>query len=161
MRRLLIAGIDSGLNVGIALIDIDGRLVCIEGLRSAAYSDVIKEIMDYGSVIAVSTDKTIASKSIKSIASSISAELVLPKRNLTKKKKRLLIDDFTKHNKNENNSEDRLNSHEKSALASAIYAYKRFVPKMKKLRDKVKDESIYLRARERFLLERIKISEIA
>ncbi|HDD46028.1 MAG TPA: DUF460 domain-containing protein [Candidatus Aenigmarchaeota archaeon] len=152
-KRLLIAGIDPGVNVGVALLDLDGNIVLLESMKSPARGDVIKRITSCGNVFAVSTDKKMVSKLIKSIASSISAELILPRRNLTKKKKRILIEEFLK-------KDIKIDSHEKSALASAIYAYKRFIPKIKKLRDKIKDKEKIKSVRDEFVLNNLKISEI-
>jgi predicted RNase H-like nuclease (RuvC/YqgF family) len=166
MRKLLIAGLDAGINTGIAIIDLDKNLLCIKTLKSPSLSDISKLLLDYGCVIAVSTDKKDPPKSVKKIASSISAELICPKKNLTKKKKRILIDDFFKDKENRyfkigsRSNSGYLSSHEKSALASAIYAYRKFTPMLKKLKDKIKDEEDYKRLRYIFLKEKgIKISD--
>jgi predicted RNase H-like nuclease (RuvC/YqgF family) len=52
---------------------------------------------------------------------------------MTKKKKRMLVLDFLEEL-------PKMNDHEKSALASAIFAYKKFRPSFKKLRDRLEKE---------------------
>jgi predicted RNase H-like nuclease (RuvC/YqgF family) len=167
MRKLLIAGLDAGLNTGLAVIDLDGNLVCLDTLKSPALSETAKMLLDQGCIIAVSTDKKDPPRAVKKIASSISADLVCPLRNLTKKKKRLLIEDMFSGRKSKDlmkfgnrRGSEYLSSHEKSALASAIYAYRKYTPMLKKLRDKIKDNDEYIRLRDRFLTEKgIRISD--
>jgi predicted RNase H-like nuclease (RuvC/YqgF family) len=130
-KKLLIAGIDIGLHTGLALLDLEGNLICLKTQDSAKTSELINLLMDYGNVIAISVDRQIPSKKVKKISSSLSAKLILPSKNMTKKKKRILVSKFLK------NEKIRINSHERSALASAIFAYKRFKPRLKKLKDKL------------------------
>lgn len=130
-KKLLIAGIDIGLHTGLALLDLEGNLICLKTQDSAKTSELINLLMDYGNVIAISVDRQIPSKNARKIASSLSAKLILPSKNMTKKKKRILVSKFLK------NEKIRINSHERSALASAIFAYKKFKPRLKKLKDKL------------------------
>lgn len=154
-RNLLVAGIDAGLNTSFALIDLDGGLVALNSLYSAAMSDILKEMTGYGDVVIVSTDRAKAPVMARKVASSISAKLVLPARNMTKKKKRMLIEEYS-----ENTAWVRvkLTTHEKAALASAIFAYKKLRPTINKLRDhmKKKGESHKFREeRDRLILKNL------
>jgi predicted RNase H-like nuclease (RuvC/YqgF family) len=129
-RQLLIGGIDVGLHTSVALLDLNGELVCLDTLVHPQNSQVLDHITDLGNVLVLSTDRSKPPSQLKKLASSISAKLILPAKNMTKKKKRLLILDFIEE-------EMKMNSHEKSALASAIFAYKKFRPNFKKLRDRL------------------------
>ncbi|MEE9323329.1 MAG: DUF460 domain-containing protein [Candidatus Aenigmarchaeota archaeon] len=133
-RLLLIGGIDVGLHTSIALLDLEGGIVCLDTLVHPQKSQVLNHITDCGNVLVLSTDRSKSPSQLKKIASSISAKLILPAKNMTKKKKRLLILKFLKE-------EMKMNSHEKSALASAIFAYKKFRPNFKKLRDRLEKEN--------------------
>ncbi len=142
-RKLLIGGIDVGLHTSIALLDLDGKIISLDTLVNAENSYVIDHIMDFGNVLVLSTDKAKAPSRMKKIANSISAKILLPSKNLTKKKKRILVSKFLEE-------EIKMNDHEKAALASAIFAYKRFVPSFKKLQDKLqKNGKIYAYEKER------------
>lgn len=129
-RLLLIGGIDVGLHTSVVLLDLDGELVCLDTLVHPKNSQTLDHITDCGNVLILSTDRAKVPSQLKKLASSISAKLILPAKNMTKKKKRLLILDFIEE-------EMKMNSHEKSALASAIFAYKKFRPNFKKLRDRL------------------------
>ena len=129
-RKILIGGIDVGLHTSVALLDLEGELVCLDTLVHPKNSQTLDHIMDCGNVLVMSTDRAKAPSQLKKLASSISAKLILPAKNMTKKKKRLLILNFLEE-------ELKMNSHEKSSLASAIFAYKKFRPNFKKLRDRL------------------------
>lgn len=132
-RQILIGGIDVGLHTSIALLNLDGGIVCLDTLVHPQNSQVLNHITDCGNVLVLSTDRAKPPSQLKKIASSISAKTILPAKNMTKKKKRLLILDFLEE-------EMKMNSHEKAALASAIFAYKKFRPNFKKLRDRLEKE---------------------
>jgi predicted RNase H-like nuclease (RuvC/YqgF family) len=129
-RLLLIGGIDVGHHTSIALLNLSGGIVCLDTLIHPTNSQTLDHITDFGNVLVLSTDRAKPPSQMKKIASSISAKLVLPAKNMTKKKKRLLILDFLEE-------EMKMNDHEKAALASAIFAYKKFRPSFKKLRDRL------------------------
>jgi predicted RNase H-like nuclease (RuvC/YqgF family) len=138
-RPFLIGGIDVGLHTSFALLDLGGNIVYLDTLVHPQNSDVLDHITELGNVMILSTDRAKPPSQAKKIAASISAKLVLPAKNMTKKKKRILIDDFIEERKEPPKA--RLNNHEKSALASAIFAYKKFKPGFKKLEDRMKRES--------------------
>ena len=133
-RPVLIGGIDVGLHTSVALLDLNGDIVCLDTLVHPTNSQTLDHMTDCGNVLVLSTDRAKLPSQLKKLASSISAKLVLPAKNMTKKKKRLLIQNFLKE-------EIKMNSHEKSALASAIFAYKNFRPNFKKLRDRLEKEN--------------------
>jgi|GEM_PF-1430048 len=132
-RQLLIGGIDVGLHTSLALLDLDGGIVCLDTLLHPTNSQTLEHMIDFGNVLVLSADRAKAPSNMKKIASSISAKMILPSRNMTRKKKRVAILDFLE-------DPPKMNDHEKSALASAIFAYKKFRPSFKKLRDRLEKD---------------------
>jgi predicted RNase H-like nuclease (RuvC/YqgF family) len=130
-RSLLIGGIDVGLHTSVALLDLDGGIVCLDTLVHPKNSQTLDHITDCGNILVLSTDRAKPPSQMKKLASAISAKLILPSKNMTRKKKRLLVYDFLR------DEIPKMNSHEKAALASAIFAYKKFRPNFKKLRDRL------------------------
>lgn len=134
-RQLLIGGLDVGLHTSIALLDLDGQVVCLDTLVNSQNSQILDHMTDFGNVMVISTDRSKAPTQVRKIASSVSAKLILPGRNMTKKKKRMAILSFM------GDDVPKMNDHEKSALASAIFAYRKFRPSLKKLKDRAKKEN--------------------
>ncbi len=148
--KLLIAGIDPGLNTGIALIDLDGNIIYLKTKKSPKNSDVLRIFLDHGKIIAIGTDTHHASKTVKKIASSLSLKVTTPIKDLTRKRKRLFISELLGNKE----KEIKMDSHQKSALSSAIYVYKKYRPTFKKLSDKIKNERDYKILRKLFILEK-------
>jgi len=134
-RKLLIGGIDAGLHTSVALLDLEGNIMCLDTLVGARNSQVLDHMTDFGNILVMSTDRAKTPSRVKKLASSISAKLILPSKNMTRKKKRVGILDFL------GEETPKMNNHEKAALASAIFAYRKFRPNFKKLRDRAEKES--------------------
>jgi len=137
-RPFLIGGIDVGLHTSIALLDLAGNVIYLDTLIHPQNADILERMIKIGNVLVLSTDRAKPPSHAKKIAASISAKMVLPAKNMTKKKKRVLVED---HLKERSDISKRLNDHEKAALASAIFAYRRFRPGFKKLEDRLKKEN--------------------
>ncbi|MFH1211166.1 MAG: DUF460 domain-containing protein [archaeon] len=114
MKKLLIAGIDPGTTLGYALLDLKGNVVKIRSSKQLDMSSLILEMIKEGRVIIVGTDRKKAPKFADKLASKIGARLIKPEEDLAVEQKR----ELTK-------GEEFGNEHEKDALASAIYAFKR------------------------------------
>ncbi|MEM5871909.1 MAG: DUF460 domain-containing protein [Candidatus Aenigmatarchaeota archaeon] len=133
-RPFIIAGVDVGKHTSIALIDISGEIIDLVTFVNLQLSEILKYLTKMGNVFVFSTDRSTPPYQIKKIAASLSAKIILPSKNMTKKKKRVIISNFIKEGGNL--PKRKLNDHEKSALASAIFAYKKFRPSFKKLEDR-------------------------
>ncbi len=151
-RPFLIGGIDVGYHTSIALLDLSGSVVYLETFVQPQNSDVLERMTELGNVLILSTDRARPPSQARKIAASISAKMLLPAKNMTKKKKRVIIEDFAESDKTL--PKPRMNDHEKAALASAIFAYRKFRPGFKKLEDRLKKENeanLEKRRRELFL----------
>jgi predicted RNase H-like nuclease (RuvC/YqgF family) len=114
----LIVGIDAGITNAIAILSINGDLLLVKSGKNLDRKTIVTEIIKYGIPVIVACDVAKPNNLVKKIASTFNARLVYPPKNLSIKKKRKLISDidFLKIN----------NSHERDALASAIFALKSF-----------------------------------
>ncbi len=145
---LLIAGVDSGTNFALSLINLERELIYLNSGKNLE-KEVLEICLKNGKVIAVATDKK-ESKKAKKIAASLSAKLLLPKKDLSKYKKIRLIEDFFKQKRLFSGQTKKLNSHEKSSLAAALFAYKIYKQKLKKFEDEMGEISLSLK--EEFIL---------
>ncbi|HIE41489.1 MAG TPA: DUF460 domain-containing protein [Candidatus Aenigmarchaeota archaeon] len=140
---LLIAGVDFGTNTSLALINLEGKLIY---LGSGKDLKIIKICLEKGRVIAVTTDKR-ESKKARKLAATLEAELILPRKDLSRFKKLKLLKDYRTL---------KLNSHEKSSLASAIFAHKFYKQKLKRFEDEIGPANLDLK--EEFILSNKRIA---
>jgi predicted RNase H-like nuclease (RuvC/YqgF family) len=140
-RRMLIGGIDVGHHTSIALLGLDGEIAHLSTLVHPQDSEVLERMTETGNVMVLSTDRARPPSHVRKLAASVAANLVLPAKNMTRKKKRILVEDYIEERKDSPGlPRKRMNDHEKSALASAIFAYRKFRPGFKKLEDRLKKE---------------------
>ncbi|MEK6983639.1 MAG: DUF460 domain-containing protein [Nanoarchaeota archaeon] len=112
-KKLLIVGIDPGITVGCAVLDIEGNLVCLNSSKQLDLNQLISQTIDLGKVILVGTDKFKVPALVSAFATKIGARIVSPQEDLKVNEKREMVSNF--------NFKD---SHEGDALASALFAYK-------------------------------------
>ncbi len=136
-RWKIIVGIDPGTTVGLAIVDLDGKLVFLKSKKGWSLEGVVSAISDHGRPIVVSTDKSSPPEFVRRISASFGSILFSPDEDINLEFKR----DIARKYKTEND-------HERDALASAIYAYKRVRPKIEKIRS-------VMREREPEVIERV------
>ncbi len=113
----LIVGVDSGNTSAIAALTMRGEIVILKSKKRCGISWMIDEIMRVGKPVIVTCDKAKGNETARKLAALFGARLVLPQVNLSRKRKRRLLAKF---------HEVASNSHERDALASAIFAYKKY-----------------------------------
>ncbi len=128
-KQLLIVGIDPGTTIGYAFLDIKGDIVEINSSKDITITYLINTSLKHGKVVVVGTDKAKCPGLVESFATKLGARLILPKQDLLVNEKKVL----TKEHKTKN-------EHELDALASALFAYKRVRPLLKKVDSNLKNK---------------------
>ena len=111
-KNLLIVGIDPGITVGYAVLGIDGNLIGLGSSKALDLNSLISEIIKFGRVVLVGTDKFKTPSLVHAFATKLGAEVVNPKEDLKVEEKKESVSDL-KH----------ANEHEGDALAAALLAY--------------------------------------
>jgi len=127
-KELLIVGLDPGTTLAYAALDLKGNLLTLESSKNISYSDINLKLINLGRVLVVSTDVYPVPSAVHNFASSNGAKLIFPEQNLLKKEKYSLVKNFKVKNK-----------HQRDALASAIFAYKKLQPFLTKMENKLKE----------------------
>jgi predicted RNase H-like nuclease (RuvC/YqgF family) len=117
--RPLIVGIDPGTTTGVAVFDLDGRLLLVKSGKNLSKSDISRIISEVGNPIIVSSDINPIPRSVERIAASFSARLIEPGETFSRKEKHETAKEYMK-----SNGKAWKNRHERDALVSGIYAYK-------------------------------------
>ncbi|ASJ09830.1 hypothetical protein A3L12_00180 [Thermococcus sp. P6] len=120
-RKSIIVGIDPGITVGIAAIDLNGRIVALHSERNMPVGEVFRFISDVGHPLIVATDVNPAPGFVEKIARSFKASLFVPPESLRVEEKKELL-----RNLGVRVDDD----HQRDALAAAYKAYLRLKPKL-------------------------------
>lgn len=126
---LLIVGIDPGTTLGLCLLDIYGEIIKLSSYKNVKRSQIINEIFRYGKPLVVGTDKNKVPKYILDLASSLGVKIIAPEHDLDNEFKNKVDEIYDFPSKN---------WHERDALSSAFYSYrkvKKYVTKIISLCD--------------------------
>ena len=117
-KPLLIIGIDPGTTAAYALLDINENVVKISSSKELNLSAMISEVTFSGFPILVGTDKKNIPNFVNEFATKIGARIINPAEDLLVDEKKKIIHERDKDLYCEND-------HERDALASALFAYKK------------------------------------
>ncbi len=124
----VIVGIDPGLTTGIAIFDLSGNLINLYSKKGMGKAEIVKYILSFGTPIIITTDKKMAPKMLEEISSALSSIVFAPKEDLSVKLKKELTEKFSPKN-----------THERDALASGLYFFKKHKRKLNEI-DRVLEE---------------------
>ncbi|MHA1229381.1 MAG: DUF460 domain-containing protein [Candidatus Helarchaeota archaeon] len=126
----LIIGIDPGISIGVAILDLNGKIISVFSRKQMSRNDLRRIIYTkYGIPVVVGTDVVSIPRFIEKFANSSQAIIYHPKRVLKISEKNELVEQYLK---NQGTNIKIENTHERDALVSAIKAYQFFEKRFKK-----------------------------
>ncbi|ASJ02077.1 hypothetical protein A3L09_01745 [Thermococcus profundus] len=138
-RRSIIVGIDPGITVGIAAIDLNGRIVALHSERNMPVGEVFRFVSEVGHPIIVATDVSPAPGFVEKIARSFKAQLFAPRESLRVEEKNELLRDL-------GITVD--DDHQRDALAAAYKAYLRLKPKLEHIDARLREAGLSKKSEE-------------
>ncbi|HHI01085.1 MAG TPA: DUF460 domain-containing protein [Thermococcus litoralis] len=132
-RKSIIVGLDPGITVGIAALDLNGEILALYSERNMAVSEIVRFISEVGHPIIIATDVNPAPGLVEKISRSFKAMLFVPRESLKVEEKNELL-------KNLGISVD--DDHQRDALAAAYKAYLRLKPKLDHVEAKLREMGI-------------------
>ncbi|WP_297510189.1 DUF460 domain-containing protein [Thermococcus sp.] len=138
-RRSIIVGIDPGITVGIAAIDLSGRIIALHSERNMPVGEVFRFISEIGHPVVVATDVSPAPGFVEKIARSFKAQLFVPRESLRVEEKNELL-------RNLGVTAD--DDHQRDALAAAYKAYLRLKPKLEHIDARLREAGLSKKAEE-------------
>lgn len=143
-------GIDPGTTVGLAFLDLEGGLVLLKSGRSMGVSEIDRVIDKTGNPLIISTDVSPPPRIIGKVSSAFSARMIFPEKSLSRREKNMIARNYCKGVLKARKPPWK-NRHEKDALVSAVFAWKRVRPTIKKIRDKLRKHRIQPGEMEEFI----------
>ena len=135
--RPIIVGIDPGMSVGLAVIDLDGNLLTLKTMRRASRSEIVEEILNHGYPVIIATDVSPPPKSVVRIASMFDSKLMVAKYDMKADEKKRIVSDYEEAKGIRVNS-----SHERDSLAAALKVYLRAKNLISKVKMRVREEGL-------------------
>ncbi len=143
VRKFLIVGVDPGVTTGLCIVDLQGNYIYSESSRQLDLKELIKRISQFGIPVLVACDVNPAPKLVEKVAAKFQAKLFVPEENLSVRLKKSLTRGM-----------EIKNDHERDAVASAFFAFK----KHRSLFEKVDRELSNLGEEERELVKKKMLS---
>ncbi|WP_048058347.1 DUF460 domain-containing protein [Pyrococcus yayanosii] len=138
-RRSIIIGLDPGITVGIAAVDLDGNVVAVYSEKNMALSEIVRFISELGHPIIIATDVNPPPGLVEKMARSFKAQLFVPRESLKVEEKNELLRSLGI------TVED---DHQRDALAAAYKAYLRYKPKFEHIEARLKELGLWKKRNE-------------
>ncbi len=112
MVKNLIAGIDPGTTVGIAILDLERCILDISSHKNFSVNNIVEHLLKFGMPVIIATDVSDVHHTVEKVSNSFQCRTFTPSDSLSIKEKNVLTKSYTVHN-----------DHERDALAAALKAY--------------------------------------
>lgn len=139
MENLLIIGIDPGTTTGIAAVNFDGDLVLTASRKNFSKSKITSFISSLGKPLIIASDISTTPKLLEKISANLPTRLISPKTDLKKREKNEMVKAYSEKL---NSKKLWNNSHEKDALASALFAYGKLKPLIERVKKRLDSDDI-------------------
>lgn len=125
----MIVGVDPGTTVGWAVLDFEGNVINVGSTRGLSSDELVAKLVETGRVFVVGSDKAKVPSLVQEVAARFGARAILPSQDLRVEEKREMTGELSFSN-----------AHERDALASAVFAWKRLHPLLLKIRSALERE---------------------
>ncbi len=132
-ERYLIVGVDPGIVTGVAVLDLDGRVLLLYSGKNLSRRKLLDIVYDYGVPLVIATDVAKVPDYVRKLCSMIHAVLYSPERDLSVSEKSELVSRVCAEQKIQVKD-----PHQRDALAAAYKAYLHFKPKLDKVQEEVR-----------------------
>ncbi len=132
-KKYLIVGYDPGMQVGLAVIDLDMKPHLITSGRELDRGEILSKLTNIGIPVIVATDKNPPPEMVRKLAAMLNAQLFVPLRSLSTSEKEILVSEYSRLH-----GVGVKNTHERDALSAALKAYRFYQDKLEKLVKKIK-----------------------
>ena len=149
-QRGIIVGLDPGMTVGVAILDLSGEILSVNSCKEVSRAEITKHIISFGKTVLVATDVHQPPRMVKKMAAALNSKIYAPYRDLAVSAKTEMVDDYIHHDNRvlvhrsgdvEPVSLPR-NAHERDALAAAIQGYKKYQKKLEQIERRALDLDI-------------------
>ncbi len=124
-KRPIILGVDPGITTGIAILDLEGRLLYLGSGKGLDRGTILNIVREYGKPVVVAVDTSQVPETVKKIASQFNTEMYAPSEDLSVAEKNEIAQKVLGRTPS--------STHERDALAAAYKAWAAVRDKMEKI----------------------------
>jgi len=124
MKPLAIIGLDPGTTSAYAILDLQGNILQQHAAKELTLSEMITRITELCFPLIASTDKAKVPSFVEEFSRKLGVEIIAPPTDLKREEKRIMLLAKEIHYNG---------AHEQDAAAAALFAYQRYVPKLRKM----------------------------
>ncbi len=129
-RKPLIVGIDPGIFTGVAILDLDGNVLDVFSGKNIDRYVIIRRIEEYGKPLIIASDVSPPPDTLEKLSTTFNAKLYVPPESLSQSEKEDLVKTYLQKIGSAISVTD---SHQRDALAAALYALKFFKQKFEQI----------------------------
>jgi uncharacterized protein len=142
--------LDPGLTIGVAILDLSGKIISVDSFKEISRAELIKYIMNHGKTVLIATDVQTPPKMVKKIATALNSKINSPYKDLAVGAKIESVDDYvTESGRDELQECDYYplpqNAHERDALAAAIHSYKNYQQKLQLIERRIQNHDLSIK----------------
>ncbi|NPB00096.1 MAG: DUF460 domain-containing protein [Crenarchaeota archaeon] len=131
--KYIIVGVDPGIVTGVAVLDLNGRVLALHSGRNLSRRKVLDIVYRYGTPVMVATDVAKVPDYVKKLSSMTNSVLYSPDRDLTVTEKSEIVSKICQEQKIQVKD-----PHQRDALAAAYKAYLAYKNKLEKAQEEVR-----------------------
>ena len=121
-RDYIIVGVDPGTTIGLAVLDLDGKLLSVHSSRVSSIPDIIEHISNMGRPVVIATDVVPPPNAVEKIKRAFNAVLFAPNERIPVEEKIRLAKPLGYSN-----------DHERDAIAAAVKAFNTYKNKFQQI----------------------------
>lgn len=147
-QKGIIVGLDPGLTVGVAIIDLDGNIIVVDSFKEISKAELINYIISYGKTVLIATDVQTPPKMVKKFATVLNSKINSPYKDLAVGSKKESVENYLKEFYGRNGQKFNYlpqNAHERDALAAAIHSYKNYQQKLQLIERRIQNHDLSLK----------------
>jgi len=143
--------LDPGLTVGVAILDLSGKIISVDSFKEISRAELIKYIMSHGKTVLIATDVQTPPKMVKKFATALNSKISSPYKDLAVGAKIESVEDYVKERGYSYELQDGdyyplpQNAHERDALAAAIHGYKKNQQKLLLIERRIQNHDLSIK----------------
>ncbi len=137
--KSLIVGIDPGTTTGIAILDLNGKILALHSGKDISRRDLVKFISQFGSAVMCCCDVTPLPKYVEKVSNTYNSIIFRPSKSMKVADKKELVTEYLKDSEEFRKVSD---AHIRDALASAVKAYLPYKNVFEKIHKRVREMNV-------------------